>query len=397
MRRLGPDLRVTTAPAPTGPLRVHYLIDSLGPGGAEHLLAEYLAVLPGLGVEPVVTAIQERAGNPVAGDIAALGIEVETLRIERLRQRDARSLVGGAIDRARPDLVHTQLEFSNTLGSWAAHRRGIPVVSTIHTLDRPPPMTRDWLRFRLMAWSLRTAERVLCVSDGARHHFEAAAGIGRGQAATLHNGIDLAPFTAIDPARGAAVREALGIPAGAPLAATVAVLRRPKGIQHMLDAMPAVLERLPDAHYLVVGDGPHRAALEQRAAALGLASRVHWAGATDAVPDHLAAADLFVLPSLTEALPTVLIEAMAAGLPVVATTVGGIPEMVDHPGSALLVPAADPQRLADAVIRALSSPLQARAMGTAGRRIAAARFDIRRQAGRLVEEYHLAVRRGALR
>jgi glycosyltransferase involved in cell wall biosynthesis len=379
-------------------LRVHYLIDSLGPGGAEHLLAEYLAVLPGLGVEPVVTAIQERSGNPVAARIAALGIEVETLGIERLRQGDARALVAAAMERARPDLVHTQLEFANILGSWAAGRQGIPVVSTIHTIDRPRRLSRDGLRFRLMAWSLRRrAERVLCVSDGARRHFEAVAGIGRSRASTLHNGIDLAPFAAADPAAGRAVREAHGIPAAAPLATTVAVLRRPKGIQHMLEALPRVLDRVPDAHYLVVGDGPHRAALADQAAALGLVGRVHFVGATDRVPDHLAAADLFVLPSLTEALPTVVIEAMAAGLPVVATAVGGVPEMVDHPGSALLVPPADPVRLAEAVSRVLSSPLQASAMGRSGRRIAAARFDIRRQAGRLLEEYHLAVRRGALR
>ena len=119
------------------------------------------------------------------------------------------------------------------------------------------------------------------------------------------------------------------------------------------------------------------------------------AAARSDVARMLAASDLFVLPSHTEALPTVLIEAMAAGLPVVATDVGGVPEMVERGSSALLVPPHRPDLLAEAVGRVLSSPLQAAAMGKAGGRIAAERFDIIRQAKRLVDEYRLLVMRRA--
>ncbi|MFH1331457.1 MAG: glycosyltransferase family 4 protein, partial [Actinomycetota bacterium] len=120
---------------------------------------------------------------------------------------------------------------------------------------------------------------------------------------------------------------------------------------------------------------------------LGLEGRVLFAGARDDVARMLAAADLFVLPSLTEALPTVVTEAMAAGLPIVATTVGGIPEMVHHGEAALLVPPADPGALAAAVCRLLANPRQAAAMGRSGRRLVAARFDIRTQAGALADDY----------
>ena len=139
--------------------------------------------------------------------------------------------------------------------------------------------------------------------------------------------------------------------------------------------------------YLLVGDGPHRPALEAQVADLGLGDQVAFTGAREDVPRLLAAADLFVLPSLTEALPTVLAEAMAAGLPIVATTVGGIPEMTRHGEAALLVPPADPGALAAAVCRLLSNPRQAAAMGRSGRRLVAARFDIRTQAKALADDY----------
>ena len=116
-------LRVVRTPAPSPrPLRVHYLIDSPGPGGAEHLLAEYLERISELGVVPSVTALQKRGGNPVAERIRATGLRVEELDIRRLRQRGALRAVKEAIIRAAPDIVHTQLEFANILGTLAAKR-----------------------------------------------------------------------------------------------------------------------------------------------------------------------------------------------------------------------------------------------------------------------------------
>jgi glycosyltransferase involved in cell wall biosynthesis len=189
----------------------------------------------------------------------------------------------------------------------------------------------------------------------------------------------------------------LGIAGDASVAMTVAVLRPEKGISDMIEALPTVVRSHPSTRYVVVGDGRHRPALDRDVVNLGLEDRVVFTGARSDVPRLLAAADVFVLPSHTEALPTVLIEAMAAGLPVVAAEVGGIPEMVDRGTSALLVPAHSPAMLADAVGRLFSSPIQAAAMGRAGRRIASERFDIDRQAARLVDEYRLAITAGSSR
>ena len=202
---------------------------------------------------------------------------------------------------------------------------------------------------------------------------------------TIYNGIDTDRFI-VDRSEVPDTKADLGIPEETPLIITVAVLRPPKGIDVMLQAMPDI----PDAHYLVVGDGDARSTLEAEAARLGLGDRVTFAGARADIPVMLATADLFVLPSLTEALPTVIAEAMAAGLPVVATDVGGTIEMVDqHTG--IVVDAGDADQLATAISSLLSDPARSSAMGQAGREVAAERFDINGQSARLIAEYRRLV------
>jgi glycosyltransferase involved in cell wall biosynthesis len=242
-----------------------------------------------------------------------------------------------------------------------------------------------------MAWILRRyADRVIAVSESARSHHLTIARLRPERVITVHNGIDLDRFVA-PPGTGAAVRVELGVPVDARVLLTVAVLRQAKGIQDMLRALPGVLVAVPDAHYLVVGDGAYRPELQQLTADLGLTDRVTFAGRRTDVDRMLAAAELFVLPSHTDALPTVLAEAMAASLPIVATSVGGIPEMVVPDRSTLLVEPEDTAALAEAAVRLLANPVQAAAMGRTGRRLAETRFDLERQAAELVEEYRFLV------
>jgi len=392
-----PSITRVPDPVESPPPRVRalHIIDSLGPGGAERSLVTSLRLLPDLGVDSEVCALQEREGNPVAAEIAALGVPVRTLTIRRLRQRDAYGRVRAAIVASAPDIVHTHLEFADILGTMAARRLGLPTISTQHIIDTPPPRTREAMRFRLTAWVLRRyGDRVIAVSEGARLHHLESAGLPPGRVITLHNGIDVDRFSNVPARSRQRVRTELGIGREAPVIMTVAVLREPKGIQHALAALAGPAARHPGLRYLIVGDGPYRSSLERLVGDLGLGDVVVFAGARPDVPEVLAAGDVFVLPSLTEALPTVLAEAGAAGLPIVATAVGGIPEMVTHHSSALLVPPGDEAALSDALDLVLANPRQAAAMGKAGRRIARERFDVRRQASVLVEEYrHLIATR----
>jgi len=285
------------------------------------------------------------------------------------------------------------LEFSNTLGAPAASRRDIPVVGTLHTLEEPAPWSRAGLRMRLMARSLRRhADLVVAVSEHARFHHLEHLRLHPARVMTIHNGIDVAAFRNGGADR-AVVRSELGIPAGASLIVVVAVLRPPKGIDRLLRALPDVIEAVPAAHCLIVGDGEARPGLERLAADRGIADRVTFSGARADVPRMLAAADLFVLPSLTEALPTVVAEAMAAGLPVVATRVGGTPEMVDA-STGVLVEPGDIPGLGKAIVQVLGDPTDAASRGKRGRAVAAERFDLATQAARLVDEYRrlIAVR-----
>ena len=248
-------LRAAPPPAPSARLRVMYLIDSLGHGGAEHLLVRYLEALPAAGVDPVVVVIQDRDGNPLQNEIAALGVPIDNLHIDRLRRRGALRSVGEAMDRIAPDLVHTQLEFANILGTVAAHRRGIPSLATLHTLDRPRRWSRDAVRFRLMARILTTrASRVIAVSRSAADHFAGHSGAGRRLVTTLYNGIDLERFTRPRPNAPERLRTSLGLETDARIIVTVAVLRPAKGIEDLITALPAVLASVPAAHLVLVGD-----------------------------------------------------------------------------------------------------------------------------------------------
>lgn len=157
---------------------------------------------------------------------------------------------------------------------------------------------------------------------------------------THFNGVNTVLFRP-DPEARAQARLQLGFADDTLVFSSVAVLRKGKGLEHLLEAVLVVRQQVPRARFLVVGDGEERARLEARSTALGVDDVVRFLGARTDVPRLLSATDVFVHPSLYEALPTSVLEAMAAGLPVVATDVGGIPELVSVERTGLLVPPGD--------------------------------------------------------
>jgi glycosyltransferase involved in cell wall biosynthesis len=328
-----------------------------------------------------------RDDNPIAADIQRLQIPVDIVPISHLRDVSGCWRLLQYLRRQQPDLIHTQLEFSDTLGSLLANFLGIPTISTLHTLDAPDPGTRTYWRLRLRWWSLRRfAKRVVAVSEGTRQHHLRVGQLGPDKVVTLYNGIDLLRFNGHRQVQQI-FKEDFGIPATAPLLTTVAVLRPAKGIQYMIEALPTILEAVPQTYYLVVGAGEHEQSLKALVKEKGLTERVIFTGVRNDVPDLLALSDVFVLPTLDEALPTVLAEAMAAEKPIVVSAVGGVPEMVTDGANGFLVPPADPARLAVACIQLLQHPDQAQAMARIGRDIVEQRFNIRNQARRLGDLY----------
>jgi glycosyltransferase involved in cell wall biosynthesis len=154
----------------------------------------------------------------------------------------------------------------------------------------------------------------------------------------------------------------------------------------MIEAMPMILTAVPDAKYIIVGDGAYGDTLKQAAQEMAGESII-FTGTRQDIPELLAASDLFVLPTLQDALPTVLIEAMAAGKPIVASNVGGVPEIVDDGTTGLLVPAAEPEALAQASIQLLQDRDRRKEMGQTGQAVASQRFDIHTQVKRLGDMY----------
>jgi glycosyltransferase involved in cell wall biosynthesis len=374
---------------PARKYRIAYLIDGLSMGGAERLMGPILQHLSRAHFDPYVCAMQSKDGNLLADEIRALGVPVECLDIKRLRDLDAIPRLNKYLKRVGADLVHTQLEAANILGNLSAKFLRLPSLCTIHVMPSLDVKTRTKLHQRVEWFVLRHfCNRVISVSEEARAYHIQISGSSPEQVTTIYNGIDLSAFVSMDDAKEReAVRLELNIPQDANVLVTVAVLRPPKGIQFMIRALPKVLTPHPNTYYLIVGDGPHHDALIDEADKAGVSKQVIFAGMRKDVPRLLAASDVFVLPSLTEALPTVLAEAMAARLPVIASRVGGIPEMIANGQNGLLVEPEDPASLSHACIRLLDYPNERPTMGAAGWKIVNQKFSIERQVAQLMELY----------
>lgn len=200
----------------------------------------------------------------------------------------------------------------------------------------------------------------------------ASAGVPAARITAVPTGIDLTRYQTDTPGM---LRAELGVPETAPLIGTVAILRRKKGHAELLDAVPHVLARFPEAHFVFAGDGPQHENLARRIAELNLGDNVHLLGLRRDVVNVLASLDLFVLPTHQEALGTAFIEAGAMGLPVVATRIDGVPEVVQDGATGLLVPLGDFAALAAAISALLADPIRRQAMGTAARTWVATRFS----------------------
>jgi glycosyltransferase involved in cell wall biosynthesis len=352
------------------------MIDSLGSGGAEQTLARVVESLDRDRFEIRVAVLQERDGNPIADVVRSAGIPVDLVEVRRLRSLAGHLRVLRYLRRVRPEVVHTHLEFAHSLGGVYGWFFGAKVIGTVHTFA----MGRESLeerRLSIMWWSLRRAHRVVIApSRAGLDHLQSVGRIAPEKLRVMHNGVDLGHFY---PGESLDLRLELGIPVGIPLIATVAVLRPGKGLSALVEAMDRIVSQVPNAMALFVGDGPMRSVLEAKAEESGLGGRIVFTGHREDVARLLRCADLFVLPTHEDLLPTVVAEAMGSGLPVVATRVGGLQEMVDDGVTGRLYPVGDVEALADRCVEMLTDTERARRFGSAGRARAEQLFDLKGQ------------------
>jgi glycosyltransferase involved in cell wall biosynthesis len=362
------------------PLRLHVLIDALDVGGAEALLTDFCVGARAADLDVTVGYLHD--SGVAAVRLREIGIEPIEVPVNSLLGRSARRAVREHVAEVSPDLLHTHLGYADLLGGLAARSLSIPSVSTLHLASWNGGV-RERARLRLIAAvRRRCAARVIAVSDAARRAYLAEGWDRSEHVVTIHNGIvDRAQSGA-----GPGIRGELGIEPDELVLVMVSVLRGGKG--HTVAAATAerLAARHPALRLLVLGDGPKRAEIERSMSGLG--ERVIFAGYRTDVAAVLDAADVLVHPSRADAFPTALLEAMAAGVPSVATAVGGIPEAVAEGETGFLIPA--PPRaddLADALEPLLADEgLRAR-MGAAARARFEAEFTVGRWLERLIALY----------
>ncbi|WP_052515194.1 glycosyltransferase [Dethiosulfatarculus sandiegensis] len=350
-------------------IKVLQVATSLHTGGAEQVIIDLLKWGPQAGFEnQVAVLVEEGELARVARD---LGVEVHCL--SKRRGRDW-SMVGAILRLARrigADLIHAHNNGAGLYAALAGRWGRIPVVTTRHGLYIKPG-TGLWL-WRLVGF---LSTKMVCVGADVRDLAIDRVGLSEKRVRLIFNGVDLKGYAPDMEARSL-IREELGLLTGQALLITVGRLSQVKDQAGMLQALALLKGISPLPVLALVGDGPERNSLTALTEELGVKDHVRFLGDRRDVPKLLAASDCFVLSSVSEGISKALLEAMAVGLPVVATNVGGNPELVCPKQTGLLVPQGEPKALAQALATVLLDGGLAQRLGRAGRERVKKSFDVR--------------------
>ena len=359
-----------------GRLRVVTLVGGIGlSGGAERLARDVTLRLDPDRFERTfcVTRWPDHRFDPEAIERVMGELDYRGVRFLGLDRRGAYDLPSWrpllTILRNETDIVHSHLFGSNVWGAVLGTLARTPVVvAHEHTWSFQGQPIRKLLDRRLIA---SRADAFLAVSRLDRDRMIEVEGIDPGKLIIVPNGIPEASATgSVD------VRAELGIAPDVPVVGTVCVLRRQKALTMLIDAAAELTSRFGRVQVLIVGEGPERPLLEQRIAELGLADTVRLLGHRDDVPDLIRGFDVAVCSSDFEGTPLSILEYMQAGLPIVATAVGGVPDMIEDGVEGLLVDPGDPAGFAAAVARVLSEPDLAAELAAAARARQQKQFDV---------------------
>jgi glycosyltransferase involved in cell wall biosynthesis len=371
-------------------LHVFYLIDQLmAQGGTESNLVRLLARLPRDRYSATVVTYEFNPSLPLFREISW---PVEVLPLRQIYTPNAVCLgfrLARMLREREAGLVHCFFESSDLWGAPVARLCGLPVVSSRRDMGIHRHRIHNLL-YRLVS---PLFSEVYAVSEEVRQWLIRQDRLPPDRVLTIPNGIDIASFR---PAESpASLRNRTGLPPGAPLIVSVANLRRVKGQDVLLQAAVLLKETQPQPHFVLAGEPlevEFVAQLRRLAAHPKLTGRVHFMGPVKDVASLLAAARIFALPSRSEGMSTALLEAMAAGLPAVATAAGGNPEVVQDGETGWLVPPEDPKAMAARLDGLLAEPERAAAMGQRARALVQERFSFDRTLSLLLESYDRVVK-----
>jgi len=357
-------------------IRIAWFVDSMQVGGTE---LNAVRVLEGLdrsrfdvsvyhmGGEGSILARYERLGCPLH-HIPLQGFLRPSTLLTGLR-------VARLLRAARTQIVQSHDIYSNVMAAPWARLARVPVVVASRRWDRAVPGAA---LARVNALAERSATSVIANSAAVARLLIEEDGVADRRVAIIPNGVGTEAFLPYPPEERAALLEAMGIPSGALVVGMVARLSAVKDHESLLKALAILVRGNPMVFGLFVGEGPMRGTIEQCVIDLGLMGRVALAGELSNTPNPHQLFDISVLSSVTEGFPNSVVEAMAAGRPVVATAVGGTPEAVVEGVTGLLVPPKDPEAMAAAIQRLIDSPAERVSLGIAGRARAAEEYGWQR-------------------
>lgn len=351
------------------PMRtILYLSTSSGPGGAERVISNLAASLNPDRYRAVLCLfrpgwLQERSESR----------GIRTFIIPTHGMTDWRWAIQfkRLLRQERVDLVHAHEFDANTQGTFVAALSGIPLVATVHGKNY------FWERFRrrlAYRWVSRRTTMV-AVSQNLKQFIVEKVGVAPERVKVLYNGVDALPH--YDRVDVDDCKKELGMPENHQIVGVVGNLYPVKGHQYLIDGLPSILAKCPNTSFVFAGRGELEGELKAQVHRLGVETKVFFLGLRQDIPRILAMLDVFVLPSLSEGLSMAILEAMSVGKPVVATQVGGNPELVLNGETGFLVPPRDSQALASSVVALLTNRQQAAQFAERAKRRAEGQFSLR--------------------
>jgi glycosyltransferase involved in cell wall biosynthesis len=367
-------------------IRILHLLNTLSDLSLNRLVLSLVRGLDGGRYELHVGCLF--GGGPFADEMSRAGARVFNFEMKGYRDLGVVGRLCRYVRCNDVQIVHTHILRADLVG-WLSVglARGCRLIATKHNLGYVPGEKRHVLRNALYYVSLYMPDLVISVSESMRQRLIGLPGLSEERFVTVHSGIDADHYFAPE-ARDACRRE-LGIRDGIHMIGYVGRLTVGKGLETLIQSMPAILQRHPGTRLLLAGEGALRDALERLAHDTGVASRVTFTGFRADVPRLLAAMDVYAQPSANEGLPLSILEAMAAGKPIVATRVGGMVEQIEHEVTGLLVPLDSREALAQAILRLLEDKHLAERVGRQARSRVIECFGLQR----MVKAYDALYRR----
>ena len=346
-------------------LNILFMIDELDIGGTEQQILELVRHIDKSRYKPMVCCL--RSDGRVADEIRQLGVKVVLLRKRMKFDFFIIPKLMRFIKEERIDIVQTYLITANIWGVLAAKLAGVRWIfaseRNVNTSDQGNKHPFADFVFRVLC---TLPARIIGNADAVSKYLVEDINIPKAKVVTIHNGINLDRFDCkVDINRK---KSELGLDLRSPVIGVIARLSPQKNHRMLLQATLKVVNTIPDLRMLIVGDGPLLGQIKDLCNDLDLASNVIFTGARRDVPEIMQVLDISVLPSLFEGFPNTIMESMAAGKPVIATDVGGNPELVENGKTGYIVPSNDPEVMADAILHLLKNRILLAKLGKAGRR-----------------------------